>query len=52
MCSFLPDYRAFHKTFDEQIPKFVRNFRSWRQIWELDYIVADQTANFERKLVV
>ena len=43
-------YRAFHKTLDEQIPKFVRNFRSWRQIWQLDYVVADQTANFKTKL--
>ena len=43
-------YRAFQITFDEWVPKFVRNFRSSRRIWQFDYEVANQVANFETKL--
>ena len=32
-------YRGFHITFDEQVPKFVRNFRSSQWTWQFDYIV-------------
>ena len=43
-------YRAFQITFDEWVPKFVRNFRSSRRTWQFDYEVASQVANFETKL--
>ena len=45
-------YRGFHITFDERVPKFVRNFRSWWRTWQLDYVVANQVGNFAAKFEI
>ena len=43
-------YRGFHITFDERVPKFVRNFRSSLLTWQFHYVVVNQILNFEAKL--
>ena len=43
-------YRGFHITFDERVPKFVRNFRSSLRTWQFHYVVVNQIMNFETKL--
>ena len=43
-------YRGFHITFDEWVPKFVRNFRSSLLTWQFHYVVVNQLMTFETKL--
>ena len=45
-------YRGFHITFDEWVPKFVRNFRSSLLTWQFHYVhvVVNQLMSFETKL--
>ena len=44
------NYRGFLITFDERVPKFVRNFRISQRTWQFDYVVANEVANFVAKL--
>ena len=46
---FRMTYRGFHITFDEWVPKFVRNFRSSQRTWQFDYVVTNEVANFVAK---
>ena len=43
-------YRQFQLTFDERVPKFVRNFRSSQPTWQFDNVVANEVMNFAANL--
>ena len=49
---WLSTYRGFHITFEERVPKFVRNFRSWQRTWQFDYVVTNQVGNFAAKFEI
>lgn len=42
-------YRGFHKTFDKQVSKFIRNFRSYRLTWQFDHFT-NLVTNFATRL--
>ena len=41
------NYKGFHITFDEHVPKFVQNFRNSLRTWQFQYLLVNQIVNLE-----